>query len=40
MVMDQMGWSNTAMVRRYQHVTASLRREVADRLDVFLGDGN
>ena len=35
-VMDVMGWSNPAMVRRYSHVTARLRREIADRLDAHL----
>jgi hypothetical protein len=34
--MDVMGWSNAAMVKRYAHVTARLRRDIADRLNVFL----
>jgi len=34
--MDVMGWSNAAMVRRYAHVTARLRRDIADRLNTFL----
>jgi len=34
-VMDVMGWSNSAMVKRYAHVTAQLRRDIADRLDSF-----
>jgi integrase len=38
-VMDVMGWSNSAMVRRYAHVTARLRREIADRLDSYLWEG-
>ncbi len=28
-VMDMMGWSNGAMAKRYQHVTAALRQDVA-----------
>jgi integrase len=35
-VMDIMGWSNSAMVKRYAHVTARLRRDIADRLNAFL----
>ena len=27
--MDMMGWSNSAMVKRYAHVTARLRRDIA-----------
>jgi len=34
-VMDVMGWSNSAMVKRYAHVTARLRRDIADRLNSF-----
>jgi integrase len=34
-VMDIMGWSNSAMVKRYAHVTARLRRDIADRLNSF-----
>jgi len=34
--MDVMGWSNAAMVKRYAHVTARLRRDIADRLNTFL----
>ncbi len=34
-VMDFMGWSNAAMVKRYAHVTARLRRDIADRLNTF-----
>ena len=30
-VMDVMGWSNSAMVKRYADVTARLRRDIADR---------
>jgi integrase len=35
-VMDFMGWSNAAMVKRCTHVTARLRRDIADRLNAYL----
>jgi integrase len=35
-VMDVMGWSHSSMVKRYSHVTARLRRDIADRLDAHL----
>ncbi len=35
-VMGLMGWSNTAMVARYQHMTGAVQRDVADRLGVLL----
>ncbi len=35
-VMDVMGWSNSAMVKRYAHVTARLRRDIANRLNSYL----
>jgi integrase len=35
-VMDLMGWSNSAMAKRYQHVTASLRQDIALQLGGFL----
>jgi integrase len=38
-VMDMMGWSQSAMVRRYSHVTARLRRDIADRLNAHLWEG-
>ena len=38
--MDCMGWSNSAMAKRYQHVTAVLRRDIASRLDAFLWSGS
>src|SRR5215472_15111849 len=38
-VMDVMGWSNSAMVKRYAHVTARLRRDNADRLNSFFWSG-
>jgi len=31
-VMAVMGWSSTAMAVRYQHIVASIRREVADQI--------
>jgi integrase len=34
-VMEVMGWSSVAMLKRYQHVTARLRRNIADRLNEF-----
>jgi len=39
-VMEFMGWSNTAMTKRYQHVTAVLRQDIANRLDGFLWGSN
>ena len=38
-VMDMMGWSNSAMVKRYAHVTARLRRDIEDRLNEFFWKG-
>jgi integrase len=35
-VMDFMGWSNSAMAKRYQHMTAVLRDNIAKRLSGFL----
>jgi integrase len=35
-VMEFMGWSNSGMTKRYQHVTAVLRGNIAKRLDGFL----
>lgn len=35
-VMGIMGWFNTAMAARYQHITASIRRDVADRVGGLL----
>lgn len=34
-VMEFMGWSNSTMAKRYQHITAGLRREIADRLNGY-----
>ncbi len=39
-VMDIMGWSNSAMVRRYSPVTARLRWDIANRLNSSLWRGN
>jgi hypothetical protein len=36
--MDCMSWSNSAMAKRYQHVTAVLRVDIAQRLGAFLWD--
>jgi hypothetical protein len=38
--MDVMGWSNAAMVKRYAHVTARLRRDIADRLNTYFWSAN
>jgi integrase len=35
-VMEFMGWSNTAMAKRYQHITAGIRRDVASRVGSYL----
>jgi integrase len=35
-VMDLMGWANTAMASRYQHVTAPVLRDVAERIGGLL----
>lgn len=35
-VMEFMGWSNSAMAKRYQHMTAVLRDNIAKRLSGFL----
>jgi hypothetical protein len=35
-VMGVMGWSNTAMAARYQHLTATIRRDVAQRVGGLL----
>lgn len=35
-VMEFMGWSNTSMAKRYQHLTAALRRDIADRINGYL----
>jgi integrase len=35
-VMEFMGWSQATMAHRYQHVTAGLRDDIADRLSGFL----
>lgn len=35
-LVDVMGCSSSAMVKRYAHVTARLRRDIADRLNSYL----
>lgn len=35
-VMGIMGWSNTAMAARYQHITSAIRRDVAQRVGGLL----
>src|SRR4029453_8653641 len=37
-VMGIMGWSNSSMAARYQHVTDPIRREVAGRVDGLIWD--
>jgi integrase len=37
-VIEFMGWSHSSMTKRYQHVTAVLRDDIASRLDGFLWD--
>jgi integrase len=37
-VMGIMGWSHSGMVSRYQHMTAPVRRDVAERVGVLLWD--
>ncbi len=37
--MEFMGWSNSSMAKRYQHVTAALREDIAERLSGFLWEG-
>jgi integrase len=39
-VMEFMGWSNSSMAKRYQHVTAVLRGNIAKRLNGFLWESN
>jgi integrase len=36
--MEFMGWSSSSIAKRYQHVTAVLRRDIAQRLSGFLWD--
>ena len=38
--MEVMGWSHSSMAKRYQHVTAVLRQDIATRLDGFLWGGD
>lgn len=39
-VMGIMGWSNSAMAVRYQHITAAVRRDVAQQVDGLLWPGS
>ncbi|RZQ64373.1 tyrosine-type recombinase/integrase [Amycolatopsis suaedae] len=39
-VMELMGWSNSSQAKRYQHVTASLRTDIADQLNGFFWGTN
>ena len=32
-VMEIMGWSNSAMAKRYQHLTNKIRRDIAKQVD-------
>lgn len=38
-VMEFMGWSNSAMTKRYQHITSTLRQDVAERLNGYFWKG-
>ncbi len=38
--MDLMGWSHSAMAKRYQHVTAAIRSDVAERVGALLWTAN
>jgi integrase len=35
-VMGITGWSNSAMAAKYQHITAAIRHDIADRVDGLL----
>ncbi|WP_083751108.1 tyrosine-type recombinase/integrase [Kribbella sp. ALI-6-A] len=35
-VMDVMGWSSSSMVKRYQHITAPVRMDIAERVGGFI----
>jgi integrase len=37
-VMGIMGWSNTAMASRYQHITGQVRRDIARRVGGLIWD--
>lgn len=38
--MEVMGWSNSSMAKRYQHITEGLRQDIANRLGGFLWGDN
>lgn len=37
-VMDIMGWSSSSMAKRYQHITAQIRKDIANRVGGLLWD--
>jgi len=37
-VMDIMGWSSSSMAKRYQHITAQIRKDIAKRVGGLLWD--
>jgi hypothetical protein len=37
-VMDIMGWSSSSMARRYQHITAEIRKDIARRVGDLIWD--
>jgi integrase len=39
-VMGFMGWSNTGMTKRYQHITEAVQRDLADRIGGYLWQAN
>jgi integrase len=38
-VMEIVGWSSSSMARRYQHVTAAIRRDIARRVGGLIWEG-
>jgi integrase len=36
--MDIMGWSSSSMAKRYQHITAQIRKDIANRVGGLLWD--
>jgi hypothetical protein len=34
--MDVMGWSSSTMVKRYQHITAPVRMDIAERVGALI----
>jgi len=39
-VMGQMGWSHSAMTARYQHITAAVRHDIAERIGGLIWPSN